>query len=292
MPARDVTLRDVPSRSVSAVPSALSHWTDVTSILAEGVPIVFLDFDGTLSPLVDEPDAAVLAPGMAAAIDGVASRWTVAVISGRGADDVRARVDRDDIWVAGSHGFEIVAPDGARHDHPAAETCRAELEAAADALYATIGEVPGVLIERKHLGLTVHDRMVADADLDRVRQAADAEAARRPRVRATHGKRVTELRPDVAWDKGRAVQWMLDELAPADDRPMVPIYLGDDTTDEDAFRAIGDRGVTIVVAAGGDATRPTAATWTVADTDQVREVLVRLASLPLPHDPEHPSHVE
>jgi trehalose-phosphatase len=289
---RDVIPREPSSRAVSTIHSALDHWDEVAALLSGRHQVVFLDFDGTLSPLVDEPDAAVLAPGIADAIDALARHATIAVISGRGADDVRARVGRDDIWIAGSHGFEIIGPDGERHAHPAAEVALEALDAAASALEAEIGTIRGVRIERKHLGLTVHDRMVADSDLGRVRRAADGEAARHDGVRVTHGKRVTELRPDVDWNKGRAVDWMIDRFERTDGVRNVPVYIGDDTTDEDAFVAIGERGVTIIVAAGGDEDRHTVASWSVEDPAQVRDVLDHLATIDDRRDPEHTSHVE
>lgn len=265
---------------MATIPSALAGWSEIVERTSGREVIAFLDFDGTLSPLVDEPDDAALADGMAESLARLASRCTVAVVSGRGADDVAARLGRSDVWIAGSHGFEIVDPSGARHDHPDAGPAAAALDAAAGSLSAALADVEGVRVERKHLGLTVHDRMVTDAQVERVRAAALAEVERHPELRATHGKRVTELRPDVDWDKGAAVQWMLARLTDGD-RPVAPVYVGDDTTDEDAFTAIGPEGVSVVVAAGGPPERPSVAEWSVADPAEVRVLLWRLADLPV-----------
>ena len=268
---------------MATIPSALAGWPEIVERASGRELIAFLDFDGTLSPLVDEPDDAALADGMDESLALLASRCTVAVVSGRGADDVAARLGRSDVWIAGSHGFEIVDPSGARHDHPDAGPAAAALDSAARSLSAELADVEGVRVERKHLGLTVHDRMVADAQVARVRAAALAEVARHPELRATHGKRVTELRPDVDWDKGAAVQWLLARLVDGD-RPATPVYVGDDTTDEDAFVALGAEGVSIVVVAGGAPDRPSVAEWSVADPAEVRVLLMRLADLATPQE--------
>jgi trehalose-phosphatase len=246
----------------------------VVERLGDRTLLAFLDFDGTLSPIVDEPSQAVLAPGMGDVIERLSRRALVAVVSGRGADDVRARIGRTDVWTAGSHGFEIVSPSGERHDHPDAAPAQAALDLAAESLEASLRAIEGVRIEPKHLGLSVHDRMVADDDVAEVRAAVLAQVEQHPRLRATHGKRVIELRPDIDWDKGAAVAWLQARVA--GDRA-VSLYIGDDTTDEDAFAVIGTDGVTIVVA--GSDSRASIAEWSVSDTDEVRAVLERLAEV-------------
>lgn len=256
------------------MPSALVEWDEISQRVAGRDLVAFLDFDGTLSPLVDDPLDAVLAPGMSDAIDRLARSGTVAVVSGRGADDVRVRVGRSDVWVAGSHGFEIVSPSGERHERPDAVAADAALAEAAVRLEGELAGVPGVRVERKHLGLSVHDRMVEAGRVDDVRRAAADEAARHPGLRVTHGKRVTELRPDVDWHKGTAVRWLLDRLAAPGS---VALYVGDDTTDEDAFASLDPDDLTVVVAAGGAPDRQTVAEWRVSDPDEVRELLDRLA---------------
>lgn len=262
---------------MASVPSALVEWDQIAARASDRALVAFLDFDGTLSGLVDDPDDAVLASGMAETLDDLARRATVAIVSGRGADDVRARVGRPDVWVAGSHGFEILSPSGERHERPEAAAAATALAEAATRLEQVLAAIDGVRVERKHLGLSVHDRMVDADHVDEVRRAAAEEAARHPELRVTHGKRVTELRPDVDWHKGEAVRWLLGRCDPVD-QP-VALYVGDDTTDEDAFAALGPEDLSVVVAAGGASDRPTVAQWRVTDPDEVRELLSRLASI-------------
>lgn len=237
---------------------------------------LFLDFDGTLSPIVEDPADAALLDGVGALVARLATRLPVAIVSGRGAEDVRGRVAVDAVHVAGSHGFEIIGPDGARHDHPDAAAAIPALTDVAARLQDEIGDVPGVIIEPKRFGLTVHDRMVADRDLDAVRAATEAAAAAHPELRITHGKRVTELRPAVDWDKGRAVEWLLARVGT--EHP-VAIYIGDDRTDEDAFAVLDDDALTVMVASADDTTRRTGARFRVEDPGQVRTLLERLAEL-------------
>ena len=276
-------------RPVSAIPSALSDWDAIADRLGGEHLIAFLDFDGTLSPLVDEPADAVLQAGAADALRVLTRRATVAVVSGRGADDVRDRVGLPGVWVAGSHGFEIVAPTGERHDHPEVGPAAEALDAAAHELEEEIGQIPGVRLERKHLGLTVHDRMVSDGDLASVRRAAQSAGDRHDALRITHGKRVIELRPDVDWDKGAAVQWLRRRLNPIAPQAAA-VYIGDDTTDEDAFERLGPADVTVVVAAGDAPERASVAEWSVTDPTEVCDLLGRLATLtPASHTPEPPT---
>ncbi|MGY6499465.1 MAG: trehalose-phosphatase [Acidimicrobiales bacterium] len=261
-----------PDRAVAGLDDAVDRW-DVISTRLGDHPTVCLDFDGTLSPLVDIPDAAALADGAAAVLDRLAPLCTLAIISGRGADDVAGRVGARRQYLAGSHGFEIVSPEGRRHDHPDAAATVAVLDEVQRDLTESLADVDGVVVERKRFGLTVHDRMVADHDLDRVRAVA-SEAGRRPHLRVTHGKRVTELRPDVDWDKGRAVRWLIDQID-ADERTIV--YVGDDTTDEDALRILGPRDVGVVVADGSHPDAVTAAEFRLDDPAAVVRWLDRLA---------------
>jgi alpha,alpha-trehalase len=240
-------------------------------------PAVFLDYDGTLTPIVDRPERAVLADEMRAAVRRLATLCPVAVISGRDLDDVRDRVALADIHYAGSHGFDIAGPDDLRHAHPAGLEALPRLDAAERRLREALQSVSGSLVDRKRFSIAVHFRRVADDEVPRVEQAVDAELQRAPGLRKGHGKKVFELRPDVDWDKGSAVRWLLGTLGLERD-DVVPIYLGDDVTDEDAFRELAGRGHGIGIAVM-DPPRQTAATFRLKDPDAVKAFLEMLAGL-------------
>jgi trehalose-phosphatase len=131
-------------------------------------------------------------------------------------------------------------------------------------------------LEPKFASLAVHYRLVADAAVVRVEAAVDRAVASHPGLRKSLGKKVFEIQPDIDWDKGRALLWLIDSLGIAAEDGII-IYIGDDLTDEDAFRALPQQGVGIVVRDGE--TRPTAAQYRLADPDEVRAFLARLADL-------------
>lgn len=236
--------------------------------------VVGLDFDGTLSPIVERPEQAALPPGTAGALERLAGRFPVVIVSGRGAADVRSRVGLDGVWYAGSHGFEIT--DGRGRPVPGNPAARherlvGELDGIERSLRERFGETDGLLVERKPFGVAVHYRLLPSAEAEVV-AAAGGLAGARPDLEVVHGKRVAEIRPAVEWHKGTAFLWVAGRLRPDGAGPLV--YLGDDTTDEDAFRAVAGRGTGILVA---EEPRPTAATYLLRDPDEVRRFLERLA---------------
>ncbi|OBG99163.1 trehalose-phosphatase [Mycobacterium sp. E3251] len=268
---REVTVR-TGDRRMSQLPDALTAVDD----LAARRPAVFFDFDGTLSEIVNDPDAAIPVPGATEALRRLAERCPVAVLSGRDLADVTKRVGVQGIWYAGSHGFELTAPDGTHHQNDAAAAAIPVLEHAAGELRERLGSIPGVMVEHKRFGVAVHYR---NAGRDRVGEVAAAvrAAGRRDELRVTTGREVIELRPDLDWDKGKTLRWVLDHLTGADAGPLTPIYLGDDITDEDAFDAIHDGGVPILVRHYDDGDRATAAEFALDSPARASEFTARLA---------------
>ncbi len=230
---------------------------------------LFLDYDGTLAPIVDDPEQARMAPAMRTALERLAARHTVAVVSGRDLAALQQFVGLDNVYYAGSHGFEIAGPGGVHEANAEAEACVEALGAAAQELAAGLADVPGAALERKRYALAVHYRNTPEAAVPRVTAAVEAVTSRHPALRYGAGKMVYELQPDVAWDKGRAVLWLLGAL-PLSRGDVLPLYIGDDWTDEHAFRALEGRGVGIFVGGPG---RATEADYRVADIDEVRQFL-------------------
>ena len=271
---REVTVRTGDQR-MSQLPDALQA-PGLTDGLAARRPAVFFDFDGTLSDIVDDPDAARLAPGAAEALQKLAARCPVAVLSGRDLADVTKRVGLPGIWYAGSHGFELTAPDGTHHENDAAAATIPVLEQVAAELCDQLGSIPGVVVEHKRFAVAVHYR---NAARDRVGEVAAAvrAAGQRHALRVTTGREVIELRPDIDWDKGKTLRWVIDHLQHVGSGPLVPIYLGDDITDEDAFDAVRHDGVPIVVRHSDDGDRATAALFALGSPTRVSEFTERLA---------------
>ncbi|MEE6176239.1 trehalose-phosphatase [Mycobacterium sp. 050134] len=275
----EITVRDFGS-ALSSIADALQVYGQVKALALTRRPAVFLDFDGTLSDIVDRPEGATLIDGAADALSALAALCPVAVISGRDLDDVRARVDVDGLWYAGSHGFELRAPDGTHHENAAAAGATDSLSGAASQLADTLRGVPGIFIEHKRFAVAVHYRNADPQEADRV-VAVVHQIGRQAGLRVTTGRKLVELRPDVDWNKGKAVNWLLERIAdgeaPVDSRAELPIYIGDDITDEDAFGAIHFDGVGIVVRHDEDGDRPSAALFSLESPLAVREFIARLA---------------
>ncbi|MGZ5967559.1 MAG: trehalose-phosphatase, partial [Polyangiales bacterium] len=258
------------SRPSRELPSALSP-----SVLEERLegrrPVLFLDFDGTLAPIVPHPGEARLDPTLRAPIDELSKRCTVAIVSGRDREDVERRVGIAGIWYAGSHGLDLRAPGGQTFAPAGAELAVDELDRAATIATRDLSSLEGIVIERKRFALAVHYRLAKREDAERairvVREIADVSAHLVMRA----AERVVELRPDIAWDKGRAVEHMLRDVGGG-----FPIYLGDGHTDEDAFRAFRHRGLGVLV---GGVRRPTHADVRLEGTAEVASFLALLLEL-------------
>jgi trehalose 6-phosphate phosphatase len=276
----DAVVRDRREISVRAGDRRMSKLPDglqVLGLTTERHPAVFYDFDGTLSEIVENPDSAVLADGAADALTSLSAQCPVAILSGRDLADVRQRIGLPGIWYAGSHGFELTGPDGAHHQNAEAAASIPVLAEAGAELAEQLGHIPGVMVEHKRFGVAVHYR---NAARDRVGEVAAAvrSAGQRASLRVTTGREVIELRPNVDWDKGKTLRWVLDYIRDNEGPgPLLPIYLGDDITDEDAFDAVHDDGVAILVRHSDDGDRATAAGYALDDPDRVREFTERLA---------------
>jgi trehalose-phosphatase len=253
------------------IPSALEHVQEIAE--GSGRAAVFLDYDGTLTPIVSQPEDAWLSDSMRQTLRELAARApVVAILSGRDLDDVRRRVNVDGIVYAGSHGFDIAGAGGLRRELGAAylpvlDTAETELREALD-------EIPGAQLERKHFSVAAHYRNVNENDAFRVVLAVDAVASRHRELRRMDGKKVYELLPDIDWNKGKAVVWLLETLGlePGNIRP---IYIGDDRTDEDAFRVLKQRGIGILVS---EQSQSTAARYSLRDPAEVERFLRALTA--------------
>ncbi|HEU4990207.1 MAG TPA: bifunctional alpha,alpha-trehalose-phosphate synthase (UDP-forming)/trehalose-phosphatase [Gemmatimonadaceae bacterium] len=207
---------------------------------------VFLDYDGTLTPIVPRPEDATLSRAARAALAQAARNpaLDVVIVSGRSLDDVKARGGVAGITCVGDHGFQIEGPGVALH-HDGLERYRDVVERAADRLEAMA--VPGAQVERKAATVSYHVRRVdEDARADAVRRAE--QTLRRLRLRVTHGKMVVEGRPPLDWHKGQAVLYVLTQRYGANWPSRTrALYIGDDVTDEDAFQSLRGIGRSIHV---------------------------------------------
>jgi trehalose 6-phosphate phosphatase len=259
---------------VAPLPKALEHLEDIRRQLDNKDVVVFLDYDGTLTPIVDRPDQALLSSAMRQTLRDLASCCPVAIISGRDRADVQELVHIDAIVYAGSHGFDIADPQNRQVPYEMGTTFGPLLEEAETALRQKLAAVEGAFVEPKKFSLAVHFRNAAQADEAAVEAIVDDVLTHYPDLRKGRGKKVFDLQPRINWHKGKAVLWLLQALQ-LDGTNVLPIYIGDDLTDEDAFKALAQRGIGIVVE---DSARPTAASYVLKNPIEVQVFLRQLTS--------------
>ena len=232
--------------------------------------VLFLDYDGTLTEIVEDPDKAFLSEETRNVIRRLASICTIAVLSGRDVEDVRRLVNVQGIVYAGSHGFDIVDASGTRQNNPRWLSFLPSLDKAEKKLRETMKGIPGVIIDRKLYAIAVHYRKVEDSMVAKVRERFDKVSSSITRLRKSEGKKVFELLPDVEWNKGAALLSLLKMLG-FEGQDVTPIFIGDDLTDETAFKAIRENGIGILV---GEEDKPdTFARYSLHNPIEVRSFL-------------------
>jgi len=231
--------------------------------------ILFLDFDGTLAPIRRTPSLATLSPRMKSLLDQLSARpdVTLALVTGRSRQDILTRVHIDTLLVMANHGFEIA---GGRSEwiHPVANAIRPLLAKVDRTLTIALKPVRNILIENKRYTLSVHFRNVPGWMTPLVKNTV--EGVVRPYaklLKTAPGKKVIEVRPNVDWSKGHAVIRVLETLRPS--RSVLVVYIGDDLTDEDAFRMLPRSAIKVLVGTR----RASAASYSVRDPRDVARFL-------------------
>ncbi|AGB16137.1 trehalose-phosphatase [Halovivax ruber XH-70] len=265
---------------------------EVISTLRSGPHLLCcLDFDGTLAPIVDDPDEATLPPGTEQVLARLheAPDVTVAIVSGRSVLDLRSRVELP-VTLVGNHGLERLdrpSADTRGSDrsgptdsvagasrpvvHPLAAAAIPRIEACAATLETVLAPLPNVRVESKRLTGTVHYR-TAPAPVAQLCRRLTVDVVERvgdERLSLSHGDEIVEFGPAIEWGKGDAVELLRSEQ-PSGTRVLV---CGDDTTDEDAFRSLRRSDVGVRV---GERTR-SAAQYRTESPSTVRAFLDRLA---------------
>ena len=222
------------------------HLSDIELLLrASRRVLLFLDFDGTLAPIVEIPEQAEMLPETRVILERLRQNdlCSVVIVSGRALIDIRERVGLANLIYAGNHGLEI-SGGGLNFVEPEAVQRIKLLGELLRRLRERLHHVPGVAIENKVLTATIHFRRVQRGGRDEIRKAVYEEVAFYDRIfRVTQGLQVLEIRPRVDWNKGTAVRWIEGMRGSAD---TFTFYIGDDMTDEDAFAALPE-GITIRV---------------------------------------------
>ncbi|KAG8079670.1 hypothetical protein GUJ93_ZPchr0007g6338 [Zizania palustris] len=270
-------------------PSALSCFEAVVAEAKGKQIVMFLDYDGTLSPIVADPDRAVMTEDMRDAVRGVAEHFPTAIVSGRCIDKVFSFVKLEELYYAGSHGMDIKGPtatsDSHSHSHIKAKgdavTCQPAseflpvIEEVYQELTARMAAIRGALVEHNKFCLSVHFRCVDEQEWGALEAQVRAVLQGYPDLHLTKGRKVLEIRPVIDWDKGSALKFLLKSLGYAGRSDVFPIYIGDDRTDEDAFKVLRNmgQGMGILVA---NIPKETTASYTLREPSEVKEFLRKL----------------
>jgi trehalose 6-phosphate phosphatase len=213
--------------------------------------VVLSDFDGTLTTFNVDPSLPTLRAETKDALESLCAREdvTVGLVSGRRVDDLEQRTALPPaVYLAGLHGLEIRRGAKAWH-HPDLVDSRDLIDDVLVRMEAAVGHVDGVRLEHKGVALTVHVRGVPPASRQLVLEEADLIAQpflESGALKALDANEAFELLPNIAWTKGDAVRWIVEDVAARVGQPVWCVFFGDDVTDEDAFEAI-DTGLSVVV---------------------------------------------
>ncbi len=252
------------------LPSALAHTDEIVARLNGRPRAILLDYDGTLTPIAAKPELAILDAGVRDLLRRLETVATVGIITGRDMATIRNLIGVDGLAVASDHGFDVLLPDGHRTTVPGAEVYGAVIDALGSAAETALEGLEGAMVEVKPYSVAIHFRQTPDAQVAAVEAAVGDVIRDFPQFRAAPGKKVLELRPDMDWHKGSALLAIIEALGVDPDRTL---FIGDDVTDEDAFRALGDRGTTILVA---EEPRQTAARYRLRNTGEVARLLAQI----------------
>ncbi|GAB4861203.1 hypothetical protein Ancab_036361 [Ancistrocladus abbreviatus] len=264
-------------------PSALEMFEEIMNESKGKQIVMFLDYDGTLSPIVEDPDRAFMSDEMRAAVREVAKHFPTAIVSGRCRDKVYSFVRLAELYYAGSHGMDIRGPaQGHKHN----EVNQAVLCQPASEFLPVIDEVYGILLEKikstegakvenNKFCLSIHFRCVEEKRWGELAEQVKEILKNYPKLRLTQGRKVLEIRPTIKWDKGKALEFLLESLGFANSGDVMPIYIGDDNTDEDAFKELRkkNQGLGILVS---KFPKETNASYTLKEPSEVKSFLQRL----------------
>lgn len=253
--------------------------------LKRGRAVWMFDYDGTLSPIVRDPDAALLPAAVRRHLKRLATLSPVFIISGRKLSDVRRKVGIERVGYVGNHGFEVCfapqrgGPSVLHHpvDRQLERTGWPQArKSAKKALSWLTRAYPGSVLEDKVYSLSLHYRNVHPGKKPSLLRQAKASLQGIAGLQPRGGKQVLEVRPDVAWHKGEAVLWIIKQL---NLKGRLLCYVGDDETDEDAFRVL-QRFTALTIRVGRR--KQTCASYYVSSVADVHDLIGKAADLSYP----------
>ncbi|KAL3633978.1 hypothetical protein CASFOL_021032 [Castilleja foliolosa] len=261
-------------------PSAISMFDEIMRASIGKQIVVFLDYDGTLSPIVDDPDCAFMTNEMREAVKDVAKLFPTAIVSGRCRAKVYNFVRLPELYYAGSHGMDIKGPSkGHRKGNPVlcqpAREFLPMIDEVHKALVEKIKYIPGALVENNKFCLSVHYRRVEEKRWVELADQVKLVIKDYQELKLSQGRKVLEIRPMIKWDKGNALEFLLESLGYAESNKVFPVYIGDDRTDEDAFKVLRNRGQGLGILVS-KVPKETNASYSLQEPSEVMQFLKRL----------------
>ncbi|XP_022774946.1 probable trehalose-phosphate phosphatase J isoform X2 [Durio zibethinus] len=264
-------------------PSALEMFEQIIDESKGKQIVMFLDYDGTLSPIVEDPDRAFMSKKMRKTVRKLAKCFPTAIVSGRCRDKVYKFVKLAELYYAGSHGMDIKGPEKRSKSKKDSESVlfqpASEFLPMIDEVYKQLAETtkstPGAKVENNKFCLSVHFRCVDEKKWSELAQQVRSVLKKYPKLRLTQGRKVLEIRPTIKWDKGKALEFLLESLGFANCANVFPVYIGDDRTDEDAFKILRDRGQGFGILVS-KFPKDTSASYSLQEPDEVMDFLRRL----------------
>ncbi|KAK1435487.1 hypothetical protein QVD17_01251 [Tagetes erecta] len=230
-------------------PSALGMFEEIMSAAKMKQVVIFLDYDGTLSPIVENPDHAYMDPQMREVVKNVAKYFPTAIVSGRCRAKVYNFVRLSELYYAGSHGMDIKGPSSRKHQQgnqnvlcQPAKDFLPMMNEVYKILTEKTKDIRGSNVENNKFCLSVHYRCVEEQSWSDLADRVKSVLKDYPKLKLTQGRMVLEIRPTIKWDKGNAIEFLMESLGYSNSKDVLPIYIGDDRTDEDAFKVLRKRG--------------------------------------------------
>nr|ATE80676.1 Trehalose-phosphate phosphatase 1 [Betula platyphylla]ATE80677.1 Trehalose-phosphate phosphatase 2 [Betula platyphylla]ATE80678.1 Trehalose-phosphate phosphatase 3 [Betula platyphylla] len=268
-------------------PSALDMFEEIIDASKGKQIVMFLDYDGTLSPIVDDPDRAYMSKPMRETVRKLAKCFPTAIVTGRCRDKVYSFVKLAELYYAGSHGMDIKGPATGSKYKKASEGNGVLFQPASeflpmiDEVFKQLVEItkstPGAKVENNKFCASVHFRCVDEKKWSELAQQVKSVMKDYPKLRLTQGRKVLEIRPTIKWDKGKALEFLLESLGFANCTDVFPVYIGDDRTDEDAFKILRDRGQGFGILVS-KFPKETSASYSLQEPAQVKDFLGRLVA--------------
>ncbi len=218
---------------------------------------LFLDCDGTLAPIVNTPDKVIISPETKKLLGSLSQKKNcrIAIISGRTLADIKKRFGLKNIIYSGNHGFQIEGPK-IKHELAVPLGYKKALRRIKTRLKEKLSGIKGVFVEDKKLSLALHFRLADKGQLPFIKTVFHESIILyllKNKIKVSPGKKILEVRPPLRWDKGKIVLWLLGrQIFALKKENVLPVYIGDDVTDEDAFKALKNKGLTVFVGKPGN----------------------------------------